>query len=425
MWIFLLPWQTRFIIEEGVLNRDYWEYGTVSLYAIDILLIILVIFRLITAGDREKQKILQTNKFSVWSFALGMLVLSFLSIYWARDAYVSMYGVVKIAEGVLLYWLISTSKFSLSKAGIAFASSAVLQSVIGVLQFSFQKTISSKWLGMTLHESFVSGTSVVETATNRFMRAYGSFSHPNILAGFLVIGFIILLGIYLEKKGNFYKLVPGLIAILIAGLFVSFSRAGWLALLLALIFFLVVSLRKSKKWRIEIAKVVGIIVVVFLMFLLIYPETVSTRIVSSSRLEQKSFNDRATYFQQATELLEENWLHGVGINSYTLAVKDAIDSGLSGKEYQPVHNVYMLVFVELGLFGLIIFLALIIQVIRSSWLAVNQHIIHPRVVTYSCIFAVMLVLFLFDHYFWTLSVGIMLFWLMLGLWQKAVEEGRE
>ena len=132
-------------------------------------------------------------------------MVSFISIYWARDAYVSLYGVIRIMGGVILYWIIITSKFSLNRAGIAFSASAVLQSIIGILQFTFQKTISSKWLGMALQEASVSGTSVVETTTNRFLRAYGSLPHPNILAGFLVIGFIILLGLYLEKGNSFKK----------------------------------------------------------------------------------------------------------------------------------------------------------------------------------------------------------------------------
>ncbi|MFA6272174.1 MAG: O-antigen ligase family protein [Patescibacteria group bacterium] len=422
LWIFLLPWQTRLIIQEGVLNKDIWEYGTVSLYVVDIILVILIILRIITKGDEAKSAIFRIRTLSVWPFAVGLLVVSFISIYWARDSYVSLYGVIKVAEGVILYWLVSTSKFDLSKASVAFVASAVIQSVIGIVQFTFQKTISSKWLGMASHESFVSGTSVVETATNRFLRAYGSLPHPNILAGFLVIGFIILLGLYLDKKNYLNQFIPGAFVLLTAGLFFSFSRAGWLGLLLAIIFFLIIALYKSKMWRPEIAKVVSIIVAVFLILIMIYPETFSTRIVSSSRLEQKSFTDRATYFQQATELLGENWLHGVGVNNYTLAVEDSVDPGLSGKEYQPVHNVYLLVFTELGFFGLIVFLALIILVIRNAWLLINKHAINNWATVYTAIFGVMLVLFLFDHYFWTLSSGIMLFWLMLGLWQKAVEE---
>ena len=40
--VFLLPIQTRWIIKEGSINGGHWEYGTISLYGTDILLILLV-----------------------------------------------------------------------------------------------------------------------------------------------------------------------------------------------------------------------------------------------------------------------------------------------------------------------------------------------------------------------------------------------
>src|SRR3989344_3346330 len=43
--LFLLPWQTRYIWQYGELNSGYWEYGTFSIYATEILLwIILILF---------------------------------------------------------------------------------------------------------------------------------------------------------------------------------------------------------------------------------------------------------------------------------------------------------------------------------------------------------------------------------------------
>ena len=38
--LFLLPWQTRWIIKEGMINKGSREYGTYSLYIIDILIIL-------------------------------------------------------------------------------------------------------------------------------------------------------------------------------------------------------------------------------------------------------------------------------------------------------------------------------------------------------------------------------------------------
>jgi uncharacterized membrane protein len=43
LFLFLLPWQTRWIIESGILNNRPWEFGTVSLYGTEILLWLIVI----------------------------------------------------------------------------------------------------------------------------------------------------------------------------------------------------------------------------------------------------------------------------------------------------------------------------------------------------------------------------------------------
>ena len=45
--VFLLPWQTRWIIKAGMINGGYSEYGTISLYGTDILLIILLMIKII------------------------------------------------------------------------------------------------------------------------------------------------------------------------------------------------------------------------------------------------------------------------------------------------------------------------------------------------------------------------------------------
>src|SRR3990167_11494216 len=45
--IFLLPWQTRLIIEQGLINGQPWEYGTISLYATDIVIMLLAAFYLL------------------------------------------------------------------------------------------------------------------------------------------------------------------------------------------------------------------------------------------------------------------------------------------------------------------------------------------------------------------------------------------
>ena len=41
--IFTIPWQTRWIIRDPYLGGEVWEYGRISLYGWDILLVVLVV----------------------------------------------------------------------------------------------------------------------------------------------------------------------------------------------------------------------------------------------------------------------------------------------------------------------------------------------------------------------------------------------
>src|SRR3989344_3207571 len=45
--LFFLPWQTRYIIHQGTLGGEPWEYGTLSLYGVDLLIAALIIVALV------------------------------------------------------------------------------------------------------------------------------------------------------------------------------------------------------------------------------------------------------------------------------------------------------------------------------------------------------------------------------------------
>src|SRR3989344_7359049 len=53
LFLFLLPWQTRWIYQPAMLNGGFWEYGTQSFYGTEILLWLIVILFLI---DRFRHK---------------------------------------------------------------------------------------------------------------------------------------------------------------------------------------------------------------------------------------------------------------------------------------------------------------------------------------------------------------------------------
>ena len=100
---------------------------------------------------------------------------------------------------------------------------------------------------------------------------------------------------------------------------------------------------------------------------------------------------------------------GVGLGNFVNWLKE-IDPGLASNLYQPVHNIYLLIFSETGILGLTLFLLFLFFLIKNS---------HYDIMIYHTslffIFISLLFFGLFDHFLWTLQQGQIIFWLVSGL----------
>lgn len=395
--IFLLPWQTRWIFREATL--EYWR---MSLSAVDILFSLILLSSLFI-----KQKI-SSHFYSIFIFALA----AFFSIYWASDKEIAFYAWGKLVEGIILFYLFFKLGINRLKAIIIFIFAGVLQSILAIWQFVQQNILANKWLGMAAHAPEVFGDQVVEGAFGRILRSYGSLPHPNILAGFLVVCLIFLFWLAKQAHQEYQKIFLYLSGFfLTTGLFFTFSRAGWLA------FFVLTTthcLRRLIKYLIKKPPRASVVALsffslsIFILLAFFNWPIVLTRIKSETRLEIKSNQERTAGYQEAWQIIKKYWPTGVGIGNYTVYTKS-----------QPVHNLYVLVAAELGIFGLLLFLALLLLNLRG-WTSSNLEgsLLEGSLLEGSLLFEGFLpffVLTLFDHYFWSLHFGILLFWLFLAL----------
>ncbi|OQA35429.1 MAG: O-Antigen ligase [Parcubacteria group bacterium ADurb.Bin326] len=122
----------------------------------------------------------------------------------------------------------------------------------------------------------------------------------------------------------------------------------------------------------------------------------------SSRLEQRSLDERGSQIIESLGIFRSsNWL-GVGINNYT-ATLASLNPALPAYSLQPAHNLYLLILAELGIVGFLTFIFFII------FFLLQKKARHGQLVW----LAPLLIIGLFDHYLWTQYVGIVLFWLIL------------
>lgn len=431
LFIFLLPLSTVWILAEKSISDFKWQEGTYLLYATEILLWFIFIGYFFISL-KEKKFILAVRDFRVDKFRLKIIVLIWLfvflaglSIGWSGNQALSFYYWLKLAEGVILALIILNWRLDFSKLVYSLFFSGILQAGLAIGQFLTQKIMAFKWLGIAFHLPLETTASVIEINGERWLRAYGSFPHPNILGGFLAISFMAALYLYFNHRSGWKKiLILTASLIIFIGLFFSFSRSAWLATFFAsLVLFIFYGLKKCFREIINLLLYLGTIL---LILFFIYNSLTLTRLEFSQRLEIRSIERRIESVLEAKEIIASNWLVGVGLGNYTnyLIIMKPQAPGWS---YQPAHNLYLLIMSELGLVGLFIFLALIWQSLLAAFKKFQQNPV------YLSWLIIILIIGLFDHYFWTSYQGMILLMLILllafsndqiisGNWNEAAKE---
>ena len=148
-----------------------------------------------------------------------------------------------------------------------------------------------------------------------------------------------------------------------------------------------------------------------------FQDELITRLTGQQYNEEISLQLRINYVSQAWQLIQQRFFGGVGIGNYTLMVWQEINNQLPGYAYQPVHNIYLLVFAEIGVFGALVFGVILILLL---WNLSRRKLSLEAMIVLLCWISV-LIISLFDHYFWTLYFGIIVFWLILALNLKMIE----
>ena len=420
---FLLPWQIRWIIYDPRVGGDVWEYGRISLYAFDVVFVILLAYYFV---KRIRESRGQVSKILILIF----LYITASILFWVDNKLISFYWLLRLMQGMGLIYILKKIDFSRVKLAGSFVMSMVLSAGLGIYQFLFQEAFASKWLGLAYHSARDLGASVVEFTDQRWLRAYGSLPHPNVLGGFVVVALIIVFYLYnffsseheeikkLEiKKLRILKLL--LVAnclVLCAGLFFAFSRAAWLVfLIISLLYYLLTLLPKYRLWR-PGRKLMFFCFFCFFVLCIIFLPLVKTRLglSESTRLEVMSNVQRLTGYTESFEVIRNNLWLGAGLGNYTNELQK-IYPNYSGWVYQPVHNVYLLMFSEIGVVGVILIIILLsCYLVRRSKVSKSPES-KVFVFIFLCFYVFM---FMFDHLWWTLSSGMLLTFLILGILDK-------
>ncbi len=366
------------------------DYLSPTIYLTDILIFSLFVFWLST-----KPKI--GRKTIVW--VVSILLFAAVNVFLAKNIGASLYKWIKIFEFVFFgYYLASLKGLDIKKQIIVPLTASVLFfSLVGILQFLKQGALGGLlyFLGERSFSSTSAGIALVDIGGSQYLRAYSTFSHPNSLAGFLVTGLILLTFSKQSRRLKVLVFTLGLTA-----LSLSFSLGALLGLTVVLLFYLIrrVSTRILKK---------GLMAIVFLgIFLSMAFAVYSKGYLKADNLPENVHN-RLVSAAAAGELFSSSPAWGVGLNNFIVRLPEI--KLVTGVFWwlQPVHNIFLLVLAETGIFGLLLFTFLLTKAGAAS--AKKGKILFGLAIIF------MVVTGLADHYWLTLQQNQLLLSLVLGL----------
>jgi len=454
------------------------DYLAPTIYLTDILMSFLifcyllkatsVILRLLTGAETlsfigtGKGRFL-VNRINTLTalFLLSTLALALLNILSSGNWKISLYQWFRVGQLIFLGWYVYQNKESAIKIlKQILPYQLIFISLLAITQLIHQSSLNGIfwWLGERTFTISTPGIAKTNLCINHLfpyfwnlkfgicnlaLRPYATFSHPNSLAGYLLVSLVLIRSFFQEpllapplaKRGksplfskegvrgsfSFLAILFGTLALIL-----TFSHTAWLAGLVVLIFYLgkhlggVTQLKNTNKsdssevgpprsrvFNFRYHKpTIAFCLFVFLSIALLFLSFSASQ--SFSFPASETITLRLQLFQTSWQLIQDHWLLGVGLGNF-IPVAAKYLSAPTIALLQPVHNIFWLITSETGVFGLIF----ILWFIKTKLL--NHKYRQIPITNYQLVLIVILITGSSDHYWLTLQQNRLLLTIIFGL----------
>jgi O-antigen ligase len=231
------------------------------------------------------------------------------------------------------------------QVGVIFQGTVTTLQYFGILSPELQTSLGFK------------GTTVVRSGAEevQLFRPTGTIGHPNTLGAFLALNLPVTVAQLLSRVESAGKVLPLLSLVMgTSALIMTFSRGSWINFLVGSAVVLVMVIGKvGLRGRTMIRVAAGAIVVATIV--LAFSGLVRNRIVSD---DKGSFQYRLEMQKIALRMIEDNPWVGVGVNTFALRMAEY--DALHLFPQNVVHNVYLFIAAESGVFALLAFVWLLL-----------------------------------------------------------------
>jgi O-antigen ligase len=414
----------KFAVDQAYITGLLVDYLLPKFYLSDIFIVGLLVWW----GSSLDFKKWSFRKVRKWDWKIWGLIAFVLSgvIYQFEVAkpVASLWYLLKIIEMGLLGVFLCKQRKLIKKEWFSpwLEVSLVIQSLIGIYQFHFQKSLFGFWfLGEPDLSNYLGLAKGVFDGAEKIL-PYGTTPHPNILAGFLVWGMVMMWWVN-WRNGLRIGVLSWITALSLYTLWLTQSISAWLSL--GLVGGGVLLLKSkwvwSKKFSLLLEKNWRKVVMGIGLGLILVPLVLVKINSDGPSITRRNYLNRTAW-----QMFIKNPVWGVGLNNFTVRVEEygKLVGGLEEvlRFVQPVHHVGLLVLSETGVWGVGSL------VILGWWLGKNtgesgKEVSEKRLINGIILMMGLLPIMALDHYLITGQIGlIMLLVSVLFICNKCVFE---
>lgn len=358
--IFLIPTNLflKWILPESYIRGILVDYLIPKLYVSDITILLLILIWFAKSLPKlKKTAFIPTINQGI----IGLLLYIFLLRGFFTSAPIaSTWYFLKIIEYVLFFfWLKAHKNLVIQNLQYSLLWTLLFQSAVGLYQFISQHSVLSYYfLGETTltHSANISKIDLTNLPFTQelglLIAPYGTTPHPNVLAGFICTGLILLYCITRgEETWTLYQKILYRLTF-IASLIVLLATASAAAWIIGLIIMSIIGLASSfskHAWKLPIG----------ILFTLVSALYINKYHLLEFAVDNYSVQRRAQLNNISLNMWQEHPLMGVGLNQFTVKLSEYGTLSSYTSFLQPAHNIYLLWIAETGALGLIFLIPLI------------------------------------------------------------------
>lgn len=419
------------VIEYGIYSLVFFVpllfcYSSFSIYELTKLTFVQIItlilfFTLIIKIITEEKVVYNLNllNFPIFIFTLILFIstifsvnptISILGCYWRFQ------GLSTFLTYIILYVIIITNfkkREQIEKVILITLSSALIVSIYGILRY----------FGI---DFFIGMGDILKGR-----QAYSTFGNPNYLASYLCMIIPLILSLFILHSSRYVKILFGTFLIVFyICLILTFSRSGWTSSLISSFFVLLLMGRKvifqNKIYLLSLLIILFITTMIFSKYKsIIAGESVSLgeRAISIKNIGYPSIEQRLRIWDKTLYIIRNHILTGIGLDTFEYVFHKYGNFEFQKFQYKiskgkeiyvdRAHNEILDISTSLGIFGLFIYLWVIIMLFKKIIKEISKRKNNYEL-SIGLISAILSILIQNQFNFHTVTTG-MLFWLFIGM----------